>query len=376
MKIAIVISTMNAGGAERIVSLLSNYWVEKTMQVDIFTFDNENNKSFYELNPAVKHHHLGAIRKNYGIIGRFRENIAKIITIRNAIKSIKPDVIISFIDQTNVLTILSSAFLGVPVIVTEHVNTRYYSPGKFWEILRIILYPFASSMVAVSNGVLESFPRYMRRNAIVIPNPINIIKTDKIINRGERKTIIGMGRLTYQKGFDVLIRAFDMIKEKHSDWDLEIYGEGPLRNDLEKIVATLKLQERIKLPGLVKEPAEKFAASDIFVLSSRFEGFGIVIIEAMACGIPVVSFDCPSGPTEIISNEVDGVLVPTGNIESLSKKMDELMSDENKRNLLAKNACESAKKYKVEEIAKHWNGLFTRLIPGINLLGQQNNALQ
>lgn len=367
---------MNAGGAERIVALLSNYWVEKNMQVDIFTFDNENNRSFYELNPTVMHHHLGVIGKNDGKIGGFRGNIAKIIAIRNGIKSIKPDVIISFIDQTNVLTILASAFLRVPVIVTEHVDTRYYSPGKFWEILRMVLYPFASSMVAVSKGVLESFPRYMRRNAVVIPNPINIIKTDKIINKRERKTIIAMGRLTYQKGFDILIRAFDRIKEKHSDWDLEIYGEGPLRNDLEKIVANLKLQERIKLPGLVTEPEEKLSAADIFVLSSRFEGFGIVIIEAMACGLPVISFDCPSGPSEIINNGVDGVLVPAGDIAALSKKMDGLMTDENKRKKIASNAVEAAKKYKIAEIAKQWNELFIRLISEINLPGQQNNALQ
>lgn len=376
MKIAIVISTMNAGGAERIVSLLSNYWVEKDMQVDIFTFDNENNKSFYELNPAVMHHHLGAIGKNDGKIGGFRGNIARIFAIRNGIKSMKPDVIISFIDQTNVLTILASAFLGVPVIVTEHIDARYYSLGKIWSILRKILYPFASSMVAVSNGVLESFPKYMRRNAVVIPNPINSIKINRIQSKRERKTIIGIGRLTYQKGFDLLIRAFGRIKEKHSDWDLVIYGEGPLRNDMEKIVTDLNLQKRIKLLGLVTDPAEKLSAADIFVLSSRFEGFGIVIIEAMACGLPVISFDCPSGPSEIINNGVDGVLVPAGDMEALSKKMDELMTDENKRKKIASNAAESAKKYKVEEIAKQWNELFVRLIPEINLQGQQNNAIQ
>lgn len=362
MRIAITISTMNAGGAERIVSLLSNYWTERNIQVNIITFDNEDSKPFYEIKPAARHHHLGILGIiNGGIRSSLKGNFARIIALRNRIKAIKPDIIISFIDQTNVLTIIAAAFLGIPVIVTEHVNRKHYSPGIFWEILRNTLYPFTDSMVAVSNGVLESFPKYMQRNATVIPNPINIKKIDKTKNIGTRKKIIGMGRLTYQKGFDILIRAFDMIKEKHSDWDLEIYGEGPLRNQLENIIADLKLTGRVKLPGLVTNPAEKLSAADIFVLSSRFEGFGIVIIEAMACGLPVISFDCPSGPSEIINNGVDGILVPPDDMETLSEKMDELITDKNKREKLAYNASKSAKRYEIGEIAKYWDKLFSKL---------------
>lgn len=360
---------MNGGGAERIVALLSNYWVEKNMQIDIVTFDNENSKSFYELNPAIIHHHLGIIGKYRNIISRFTGGLVTIITLRNMIKFIKPDVIISFMDQTNVLTILASAFLSVPVIVTEHIDIRQYSPGKFWEILRMVLYPFASIMVAVSNGVLESFPKYLRRNATVIPNPLFIEKKIEIEKTNKlEKTIIGMGRLTYQKGFDLLIKAFEMIKNEKPCWNLIIYGEGPMKKELEKLISDLKLENRVKLAGITNNPADKFRQADLFVLSSRFEGFGMVIIEAMACGLPVISFDCPSGPSEIIKNGIDGILVPPENINALSNSMNDLMTNEDKRMFLVDNGLKTARNYTVDKISQKWADLFKKLV--------KNNEIQ
>jgi len=173
---------------------------------------------------------------------------------------------------------------------------------------------------------------------------------------------VTIGRYAYQKGYDLLLQAWAEVEKYYPDWSLDIYGMGD-QTSYRQLMSDLGIDaRRCRLNGPVEDVVKTYTDSSVFVLSSRFEGFGLVLVEAMACGLPVVSFDCPAGPDEIITDGVDGLLVPSGDVHALAGKLMTLMSDEDLRKRLGQQARQSVRRYEMAAIATQWKDLFDQLM--------------
>jgi glycosyltransferase involved in cell wall biosynthesis len=272
-----------------------------------------------------------------------------------------PDVVISFLSETNVLVLLAAMGLGIPVIVTEHIDPRCYPLGRAWKILRRLSYRRARRLVSASAGVDEGFSWLPAARRVVIHDPVRLEESDSAASAPLtfpwRHRVLAMGRLEPQKGFDLLIDAFGRLAGDFPDWGLAILGEGSLRPELSARIIALGLSDRLQLPGVTDSAAATLRHGDLFVLSSRYEGFGLALVEAMAVGLPVIATDCPSGPAEIVHPGEDGLLVPAENVTAMAAAMAQLMADPAQRRRLGENARASARRFDLSTVTQSWERL-------------------
>ena len=339
-KIALYIPSMNGGGAERVMLTLANALAEK----DKISIDLVLNRA-----GGV---YLKDISDKVNIVNLNTSRVLKsVIPLSQYLKKEKPDTILSAMNYVNVITVLAKLISGTNtrVILSEHVNltsslkdTKWLFRIAFKNIMKWT-YKKSDSIIAVSNGVADDLSREIKinRNKIVtIYNPIftpNLLEKaqsalplqNPYFDRNTPPVILGVGRLAEEKDFKTLINAFAKVRN-YKECHLMILGEGALRPELELLIKELDLQDSVQMPGFVDNPHSWMLNADLFVLSSIHEGFGNVLVEAMACGLPVVSTDCPSGPNEILEDGKWGELVPVGDVELLSKAIIKVMSKPSK----------------------------------------------
>lgn len=360
MRVALIITSLDGGGAQRVVSTMANYWSAKDWNVTVVTFDDGRVGPAYRLRESVLHRPLGVARDSGGRRAAPMNGVRRVMALRREIKVQTPDVVVSFIDVTNVVTVLAAVGLGVPVVVSERIDPSRHRIGLFWRVLRPWCYRWAAGVVTQTTDALRFFSHGVRRRGRVIPNPVPAVGDGDPGVGSRNATIVGMGRLSRQKGFDLLLRAVAAIAGTQASWSLVIWGEGECRGELESLRDELGLRGRVSLPGWTAEPLEELRRSGIFVLSSRYEGFPNVLCEAMACGLPVVSFDCPSGPREIIRDGVDGILVPAEDCEALARALRRLLEDESERSRLGTRAIEVADRFGVHGVMSMWEDMLTK----------------
>ena len=379
MKITLVTPSLFCGGAERVVVSLAEGFESHGHQVTVIT-GTEKDTDFYQLPPGVKRIPLGIMGISKNPLDAIKSNLNRVVTLRKAIESSQPDIVMSHLTETNVLTVLATLNTEYPVLITEHCDPNLISYGRFWETLRRLVYPFATKLVSVSQGVEDYFTWLPQNKKEVIYNPFFVSKNASSqieIPSGvdpERKWIMSMGRLTNQKGFDILLKAFAKIAAKYPQWQLIILGEGELRQELEELKAELNLGKQVVLPGRVKNPFLLMERAEFFVMSSRFEGFPMAHGEAMLCGLPVIATDCPSGPRELVRDSIDGILIPNQDESALTVAIERLISNPEERTQFAKSAPEVGTRFSLDKIIQDWTNLSDRAIQEKQGRGGKSNV--
>jgi glycosyltransferase involved in cell wall biosynthesis len=359
MNLCLVISSLSCGGAERVMSILANQWAEDGNRITLLTLSDGSTPPFFELSNQVNWVPLNLLKESKNGIHGVLNNINRIRTLRNQFKKLKPDVIISFIDQVNILTVWSAKFLNIPVVISERTDPEFITISPVWRKIRNFSYNFCDTLVVQTQQALAYYRQRIRPHIEIIHNPLSReFIHQPITNQQEReKILLAVGRLEYEKGYDNLLKAFSQIHKNNPEWKLVITGEGSLRNELETMCDQLELAECVDFPGRTLKQMNLYLRASIFVMSSRVEGFPNALCEAMASGCAVVSFDAPSGPREIISNHENGLLIPLDDVNALASAIDTLINDESMRSQLATKGIKSMQRLYPEVIMKQWNHL-------------------
>lgn len=358
MRIALVITALGAGGAERVLIGMANHWAARGWTVTLITFERPGTPPYYPLDPGVRLCQLDQVAITGPAWRATWQSVTRIAALRRALRAAAPDVAIAFLAKINVLTLIATRGLGLPVIVSERNNPERQRFSPVWIWLRDRLYGWADGFVTPSAGVLGCFPGALQARGCVIPNPVDPPdRAPASPGAADGRTLVAVGRLVEQKGFDLLLDAFARVAAAHPDWRLVIWGEGPERSRLEALRDRLGLDGRVSLPGLTERPGGWIEGAGVFVLSSRYESFGNVITEAMAAGLPVVAFDSPYGPREIVRDGIDGLLVPAEDGAALAAALDRVMADSDLRARLGAAAREGAGRFDRARVMAMWDDL-------------------
>lgn len=378
MRLLFVIDKMkNFAGIERILSCKMNYISEHTTN-DVFltTYEQQSHKLPFQLNHNISYQPIDAPMPQWGkatfwdwLKAYYHARQLYRQQFHHLLKDIQPHLVICTAYSFQVLDIILDTChkLGIKTIMESHTkgetvtlahkakyNHHLYRLFLLWDrhILRSLRH--CQCVVTLTKQDIPFWQRYAQRIE-VIPNMLTI--TPKRTADYETKRVISAGRYMSEKGFDRLLRAWNLINAHFGDWHLYIFGNGD-RTPYQKSADQFQLGGTVHLMPATEDIAEEFSNSSIYVMSSRYEGFGLVLAEAMSCGLPCVSFDCPYGPREIITDGEDGLLAQDGNIEDLAQKMEQLMTDVELRKSMGTKAVMNIARYQPEVIMAQWTNLF------------------
>ena len=362
-RVLLFIHSLHGGGAERVAADLSAHWAAEGSEVMVVTQASADG-DVYALHPKVRREVLNTAGEGGGLRGIW-SNVQRVRALRRVIKSFRPDIVLGMMTTASVLSVLASAGLGCRVIATEHTHPPSQTLSGFWQRLRRLTYPRAARVIALTRGTADWLERHVPGSRLaVIPNPVHfpLPRAEPIlapVTGDGRKRLLAVGRLHADKGFDLLIQAYGRLAPSHPDWDLVILGEGDERPALEAQLREAGLQSRVSMPGRAGNVGDWYDSAQLYVLTSRFEGLSNTLLESMASGLAAVSFDCDTGPREIVRDGIDGVLVrPNGDVSALCKALDAVMRDDDGRARMAQAATDVRDRFSAARVLQKWQEIF------------------
>lgn len=366
-----------AGGVERVLTLKANYFAEHFgYDITIILTEGKGKPLAYPLSDKIKVVNLDinfeelwscSFLKKIFVYLKKQRSFKKLL--RAELMRLHPDITVSMLRrEINFITGIND---GSRKIGELHINRAHYRnfEGSDANFLKNL---FARLWMRNLVGKLKRLDRLVvltekdkeawteLDNVEAIPNPLSFVP--KAVSDLLTKRVVAVARYSHEKGIDLLLQAWAKIERQHPDWQLDVYGDGDTAPYLQQMETLGIDASRCHLNGRTSNVEEAYRQSGIFVLSSRFEGFGMVILEAMACGLPVVSFDCPWGPRSIITDGEDGLLVEIGKTEALAKALSKVMDDSQLRASLGKAAAKSVERFRIEQIAHRWQQLYEQTI--------------
>lgn len=350
-KIALLTPSNVAGGAERVLTSLANQFAAIGIDTYFIQFDYES--EFYSLNRNVKKIKIGVNSEGKKGLTKWLLFPKYYYGLNKKLEKIKPDAVISFLFLTNVIAAACCKRLHIPLILSERNDPDEYGT-KEKKVMKL-LYPLATGFVCQSD-IIKSLveERYSIKNATVIANPLN--KTQVAATKKDKiDKIMSVGRLIPQKNFGLLIDAFSDFVKEYPQYRLVIFGEGPLRGELEEQIKKLGIRDRVELPGIVKDAIKINNDARLFILSSRFEGYPNVLAEAMANGIICIASDVASGTVrQLITHEENGYIYPVGDKEKMLACMKNAMMNSNRLDDMSSRAQKIYERTSIESIANEW----------------------
>lgn len=352
-----------AGGLERVLSIKCSYLADiLKYDVTILSLNQSDNNPFYPFSNKIKKVQIPVFGNPIEYILSYKKGI------KDTVKAVNPDIILVCDDGLKAFFIPKIIRSKIPIIYERHVSKEIEMNPSFsifkkwsirlkWQLMEFLAGSF-SKFVVLTNGNLNEWKSLS--NLIVLPNPLSFYPQQS--STLQNKKVIAVGKQGFQKGYDRLLAAWQIVSKSNPDWQLEIYGSIHPEFQLAALAKSLNISTTVSFFEPEKDIQSKYLEASVYVMSSRFEGFGMVLIEAMACGVPCVSFDCNYGPADIMTNNQDGLLVANGDIEALAAALLQLITNDALRTTMGANAKENVKRFFPETVVQQWDNLFNEFI--------------
>ena len=359
-KLAFYIGSLNKGGAERVFVNLAEYFQNKGYQIVMVTQYRKEDE--YVLAEGIRRV-ISDIPPEETTGSRAVNFYRRMSRLHRIWKKERPDLVLSCVGKNNFMAVVTTMFTKTKPVVSVVGEAKEEYPNRLMKALANLLFPFASGVILQTERSKSFFSQRVSRTSVILPNSLNPLFIRERF-RGEReKRIVSVGRLDANKNHEMMIRAFAGLAGRYREYTLTIYGEGELREHLQKLIASLGLEEKVFLPGVVPDVAERIEKAALFLLVSYSEGVSNALIEALALGLPVIATDVPSGGTqELIRHGENGLIIPPGDEEALKAAMERLLSDGEYAERLGEQAHKIQERLAPERVNRQWQEYFESIL--------------